>query len=342
MQKKPSLKDFAKELNISVPTVSRALKNHPDIGKDLKLKVWELAKKYNYPIKETNGNTKESGTKTIGVIVPNVERNFYASIISGVENYAKKEGYFLIMVSSRENYRTEVECIDNLLKLKVDGLIVCLSQETIDNEHFNKARKKNVPLVFFDRVCRTQEFSSVVADNTEAAKTITQHLISSGSKHVAHIAGPQLLSITKERIAGYLKALEENDLTLNNNHLVYCDLSANGAQKAINKLLDAPEVPDAVFCVNDTVAYVAMKEVKKRGYKIPEDIAITGFNDEFHSTLVEPALTTILHPTFEMGQETARLLLSQIASNYPHSPRQIVMKTQLVVRDSSVKKRNND
>ncbi len=337
MQKKPSLKDFAKELNISVPTVSRALKNHPDIGKALKLKVWELAKKHNYPIGENKNIRKETATKTIGVIVPNVEKNFYASIISGIENYAKKEGYFIIMANSRESYEVEKECVENLLKLKVEGLIVCLSKETNNDEHFNKIGKKDIPLVFFDRICRSQEFSSVIADNSNAAQTITNHLIKSGAKNIAHIAGPQILSITKERIDGYMKALEENNSPFDKNNLVYCDLSINGAKNAINKLLDAPQKPDAVFCVNDTIAYVAMKEVKKRGYKIPEDIAITGFNDEFHSIFVEPALTTISHPTFEMGQETARLLIKQIASTCPHAPRQIIMKTQLVIRDSSVK-----
>lgn len=337
MQKKYSLKDFAKELSISVPTVSRALKNHPDIGKELKLKVWELAKKYNYPIGENRKAQKEVGTKIIGVIVPNAERNFYASIISGIEHYAKKEGYFIVMANSRESYELEKECVENLLKLKMEGLIVCLSKETDNNDHFNKVNKQDIPLVFFDRICRSEEFSSVIADNSNAAKTITNHLITSGAKNVAHIAGPQLLSITKERVVGYKMALVENDLPFNKNHIVFSDLSPNAAKEAINKLLDGETIPDAVFCVNDTVAYVAMKEVKKRGYKIPEDIAITGFNDEFHSIFVEPELTTISHPTFEMGQETARLLLSQIASNCPHAPRQIIMKTKLVVRDSSVR-----
>lgn len=337
MQKKYSLKDFAKELNISVPTVSRALKNHPDIGKELKLKVWALAKRYDYPIGESKKANKEVGTKTIGVIVPNVERNFYASIISGIEHYAKNKGYFIIMANSQESYEIEKGCVENLLKLKVEGLIVCLSKETDNYEHFNKVNKQDVPLVFFDRICRSEEYSSVIADNSNAAKTITNHLITSGAKNVAHITGPPLLSVTKERVEGYKKALLENDLPYDKNNIVFSDLSTNSAKAAINTLLDGEKIPDAVFCVNDTVAYVAMKEVKKRGYKIPDDIAITGFNDEFHSVFVEPELTTISHPTFEMGQETARLLLGQIASNCPHAPRQIIMKTKLKVRDSSVK-----
>lgn len=340
-RKSVSLKDLALELNVSVSTVSRALKGHPDISTELTEKVQELAKKRNYSSANVAEETKGVGTKAIGVIVPNIERNFYASIISGIEKYAKNQGYFIIISNSRESYENEKECVDNLIKLNVDGLIICLSQETNDFTHFDKARKKDIPVVFFDRVCRTNEFSSVIADNSDAAKALTNHLYESGARKIAHIAGPQKMYITKERVAGYLRGLEENKLLINNEHLVYCDLSPEGAVKAINKLLKSKVIPDAIFCVNDTVAYVVMKEIKARGYKIPEDIALTGFNNEFHSTIVEPTLTTILHPTNELGEETARLLIGQVESEYKHSPRQIVMKTSLVIRESSIKTKHS-
>ncbi len=335
--KKVSLKDMAEELEISVSTVSRALKDHPDIGKELKVKVFNLAKKYNYPVAQKTQTSKNNKTHTIGVIVPNVEKNFYASIISGVEEYAKQMGYFIIIANSRESYKSEIECVDNLMKLQVDGLIVCLSQETENNEHFLKARKKDIPLVFFDRVCRTGEFSSVIADNKEAAYKITSHLLDNQCTRIAHITGPSKLSVTKERIAGYSEALKDHGHPFLPEQLEYCDLSPDGAQKAVQKLMRQKNRPDAIFCVNDTVAFVVMKEIKQMGFKIPEDIAITGFNNEFHSTIVEPELTTIAHPTFEMGQETARLLLDQLASDFPHSPRQVILKTQMVVRKSSLK-----
>ena len=337
-RKTVSLRDMASELQVSASTVSRALKDHPDISSDLKSRVHELARKWNY-ITATNLNeSKSSATKTIGVIVPNMERNFYASIISGIENYAKKEGYFIIIANSREKYETEKECVENLLKLKVDGLIVCLTQETRDFSHFDTILNKDIPLVFFDRVCRTSEFSSVIADNSDAAKELTLHLFASGAKNIAHIAGPKKLYITKERVAGYIRGLEERCATYKDEYLVHCDLTPEGGAKAARQLLKCNPVPDAIFCVNDTVAYVVMKEIKKQGYKIPEDIAVTGFNNEFHSNIVEPTLTSMLHPTTEFGEETARLLLGQIASGIKPAPRQIVMKTQLVVRESSVKK----
>jgi DNA-binding LacI/PurR family transcriptional regulator len=336
-RKSVSLQDIANELNISVSTVSRALKNHPDIGTKLKNKVFETANKLNYSLPFQPEESKKTATKAIGVIVPNMERNFYASIISGIENYAKSNGYFIIIANSRESYQNEVDCVENLIKLKVDGLILSLTQETVDFSHFDHARDKDIPMVFFDRVCRTNEFSSVIADNSDAAKALTVHLHQSGAKYIAHIAGPQKLYITKERITGYLRGLEENKSTFNEEHLVYCDLTQEGAINALHKLMKAKEVPDAIFCVNDTVAFVVMKELKRKGFRIPGDIALTGFNNDFHSPFVEPALTTMFHPTFELGEETARLLIKQIESLHPHSPRQIVMKTSLVVRESSIK-----
>lgn len=336
-KKQVSLKDFASELGVSVSTVSRALKNHPDISWEIKQKVHELAKKWDYAIATPQAGFHNPTTKTIGVVVPNMVRFFYSSILSGVESYAKNQGYFIVTTNSNESHENEMECINNLLRLNVDGLLVCLTQDTFDYSHFDKARQADVPLVFFDRVCRTNEFSSVIVDNAEAAKAIVTHLKANGAKRIAHIAGPKNLNISKERIAGYLLALNDGALEYNSELLVNCDLSPEGAAEAVKKLINAKTRPDAIFCVNDTVAYVTIKELKKAGIRIPQDIAVTGFNDEFHSSLVEPTLTTISHPTFEMGQEAARLLIDQIESGRPHSPRQIVMKTKLIVRDSSIK-----
>jgi LacI family transcriptional regulator len=339
-KKSVSLQNIADELNISVSTVSRALKNHPDIGVQLKNKIFELARKLNYQFNESDIDTKKNTSKTIGIIVPNLQRTFYASIISGIENYSKSNGYFIIVANSHESYEVEIECIHNFIRLGVDGIILSLTQQTTNFSHFDLVQKNHIPLIFFDRVCRTNEFSSVIADNSEAAKALTMHLHQSGARHIAHLAGPEKLYITNERISGYLRGLEENKTPFNKEHLVYCDLSPEGAIEALHKLLKAKEVPDAIFCVNDTVAFVVVKELKRKGFRVPGDIAITGFNNDFHSGFVEPGLTTMYHPTFEMGEEAARLLIRQIESVQIQNPRQIVMKTSLIVRDSSIKKIN--
>lgn len=336
-RKAVSLKNLAAELNVSVSTVSRALKGHPDISKDMISRVRQLAKERNYVSANIAETTPASATKAIGVIVPNMERTFYSSILSGIEDYMKRKGYFVIIANSRESFENEKKCVENLINLKVEGLILCLSQETQDYSYFDHVREKDIPLVFFDRVCRTNEFSSVIADNANSAKELTNHLVENGAQRIAHIAGPKKLSITKERIAGYFMGLEENNIPFNNEYLVYCDLTPEGTQTAVRKLLSSNQLPDAIFCVNDTVAYIAMTEIKRQGYNIPEDIAVTGFNNEFHSIYVEPTLTTVEHPTVVMGEETARLLVHQLRSEHKHTPRQIVMKTNLVVRESSIK-----
>jgi DNA-binding LacI/PurR family transcriptional regulator len=223
------------------------------------------------------------------------------------------------------------------LNLRVDGLIICLSQDTADYSHFDSILASEIPLVFVDRVCRTNEFSSVVIDNVEAARELTVHLCVNGSKRIAHIAGPPNLSITRERLAGYKKGLEECGLTFDPNLLIHCNLSIDEAAKATNQLLSLENPPDAIFGVNDTVIFSAMKEIKKKGLKVPQDIALVGFTDEFHATVVEPNLTAIAHPTFEIGKEAARLLLNAIKSEKKIAAQQVTLKAKLIARESSAK-----
>jgi LacI family transcriptional regulator len=191
--------------------------------------------------------------------------------------------------------------------------------------------------VFCDRVCRTNEVSSVVADNFDAALSITNHLYQSGAKKIAHIAGPKHLNISKERVAGYLAGLRECRLSFNEDFLIETKLTYEDAVQATLKLLSLKTIPDAIFAVNSTVAFAAMKTIKNAGLKIPEDIALIAFTDEFHATIVEPELTSVIHPTFEIGQEAARLLINQVESTTALAPRQIIMKTQLAIRNSTTK-----
>lgn len=333
-----SLKDLAKELKISISSVSRALKNHPDISPELAKKVQDLAREKNYKPNPYAIRLLKHESKTIGVIVPDIVTYFYASIISGIESYTKEKGYSVVISSSQESYLKEQENIENLLNLRVDGLIVCLSQETNNFKHFDKVIGEKTALVFFDRVCRTNEISSVVADNYEAARLVTRHFYEGGSQRIAFINGPGHLSISKERLAGYIEGLKDCKLKISNDLLVSCNMTPEGASVATQKLLSLKVKPDAILSINDTVAFAAMKEVKKRGFKIPDDIAFVGFTDEFHASIVEPELTSVMHPTFEMGQEAARLLINQLESKIPGTPRQIVMKTSLVIRESSIKK----
>lgn len=331
-----SLKDLAKEIGVSISTVSRALNNHPDISPDVTAKIQKLAAEKNYTPNPLAMGLLKQATRMIGVIVPDLVTHFYSSIISGIEQIAEEKEYYILIASSNESLQKEIKVVENLLKTRVEGLIVCLSQETKDYAHFDRLIKNDIPLVFFDRVCRTDEVPTVVVDNVDAAQKITKHFYKNGFRRIAYIAGPDHLNISQERTQGYLTGLKNCGMDFHPELLEKCNMSTKDAIKATARLLSLPQPPDAIFGINDTVAFAAMKEIKQRGLRIPEDVALVGFTDEFHSTVVDPALTSITHPTFEIGQEAARLFFKLI-ENPGVQPTQVVLRTKLVIRKSSVK-----
>jgi LacI family transcriptional regulator len=331
-----SLKDLAKEIGVSISTVSRALNNHPDISPDVTQRIQKLAAEMNYSPNPLAMGLLKQATKMIGVIVPDLVTHFYSSVISGIEEIAEQKGYYILIASSNESIKKEITSVENLLKTRVEGLIVCLSHETKTYNHFDRLISNQIPLVFFDRVCRTDEVPSVIVNNVDAAKKITKHFYEKGFNRIAYIAGPNHLNISQERTQGYLAGLKACGLEFRSEFLEKCNMSAADATKSTARLLDLPERPNAIFGINDLVVFAAMKEIKRRGLRIPEDVALVGFTDEFHSTVVDPPLTSITHPTFEMGKEAANLFFIQIENQEP-KPKQVVLKTKLVVRKSSVK-----
>lgn len=337
MSKRPvSLKTLAQALNVSISTVSRALRNHPDIGPELTQRVQQLAQELHYSPNPLAMGLLKNATRIIGVIVPALVTHFFASIISGIESVAIEHGYYIVIRSSDESFEKEQECLANLLQLRVEGIIMCLSQETRTYAHFDALLAAGTPLVFFDRVCRPTEVPTVVVDNQAAACRITRHFVAQGRRRIAHIAGPAALNISQERVAGYREGLAAEGLPFDAQLLVPSDLSAESATAATQQLLALPQPPDAIFGVNDTTAFAAMKEIKRQGLRIPADVALVGFTDEYHATVVEPMLTSVMHPTFEMGRTAAMLFLEQTKGHVP--PRQVVLATQLVVRESSGQK----
>ncbi|WP_372775031.1 LacI family DNA-binding transcriptional regulator [Mangrovibacterium sp.] len=328
-----SLKDLAKELNVSISTVSRALKDHPDISEEVRKKVKLLAEKLNYSPNPLAMGLLKQKTRMIGIIVPDLVTHFYSSIIAGIESSAKENGYFIVIASSNESAEKEKEAIENLLKARVEGLIVCLSQETSDMTVFNRLLQREFPLVFFDRVALNGKVPAVTADNVLAAEKIVQHFHEQGYRRIAFIGGPEDLNISKERLSGYKQGLTNCGLPIRQEYIEKCELNPDSARQAMHRLLNLPELPDAVFGINDTVAFALMKEIKEAGLSIPGDIGVIGFTDEFHSTVVDPPLTSITHPTFEMGRMAGQLFFEQVAEKV--TPHTVVMETQLVIRESS-------
>ena len=329
-----SLKDIARELGVSISTVSRALKDHPNISEELKTKVCKLAEEWCYSPNPLAMGLLRQYTRTIGVIVPDLVTHFFSSVISGIESYASEQGYYIIISSSCESYDKEKECIENLLNSRVEGLIISLSMETEDHSHFEDLHRKGVPLVFFDRVCMEDKVPVVTVNNREAARKITRHFIQAGRRRIAHISGPPFLNISEERILGYRDALAEHGYDFDPGLLVHSKMNPEDAKLAARHLLDLAEPPDAIFGINDTVAFATMAEIKQRGLKIPHEIAIIGFTDEYHSTIVDPPLSSVQHPTFEMGRSAARLFFGLLEGDA--GPSSIELETKLVIRESSV------
>ena len=332
------MKDIAEELGVSISTVSRGLRDHPDIGRELTVKIKSLAEHLNYSPNPMAMGLLKQRTKMIGVIVPDLVTHFFSSVISGIEEVAKEHGYFVIVSSSNESFAKEKENIENLMKARVEGFIVCLSQETSDYSHFEQITGAEIPLVFFDRVCMKDKVPTVVADSYEAARGITCHFFENRSRRIAYISGPEHLNISDERRLGYLQGLTDCGLEFFPSYFETCDLSPESASYATRRLLELSSPPDAIFGVNDTVVFAAMKEIRRKGLKVPEDIMLVGFTDEFHATVVHPMLTSVMHPTREMGRVAAGLFF-ELIENSDLPPKSVELKTKLVIRESSVRGR---
>jgi LacI family transcriptional regulator len=338
-----TIKDIARELGISPSTVSRALKDHPDISPETKKAVNELAEKLNYQPNIVALSLRQSKTNTIGIIIPELVHFFFSTVISGIEDVAHSAGYNVIITQSNESLQREKSNIKTLFNSRVDGMLISLSRETDNFDHIDSTIAKGVPLVFFDRVYNTANSSQVIVDDLSGAKDATLHLIEQGCTRIAHLEGPPNLGITKQRLEGYLEALKEKGIPVNQDLIMPCPLGTiEEGKAATEKLLKMSNPPDAIFATNDPAAMGAMQAIKEAGLKIPTDIAVAGFSNWFFSAMLEPPLTSVDQPGFEMGQEAAKLLIRQIEvkskDNSDPTPETKLLKTRLIVRDSSLKK----
>ncbi|NOS90927.1 MAG: LacI family DNA-binding transcriptional regulator [Cyclobacteriaceae bacterium] len=338
-----TIKDIARELNISPSTVSRALKDHPDISVDTKKAVNALADKLNYQPNIVALNLRQKKTNTIGVIIPEVVHFFFSTVISGIEDVAYQAGYNVILAQSNESYAREVAHVKALFNSRVDGMLLSLSRETANFDHVESIISKGVPIVFYDRMYNSPTSSKVIVDDYAGAKEAVNHLITEGCKNIVHLVGAPNLIISVDRLRGYKDALKENKMEINENLILSCDSGTFEEGKSVTqKLLASGTKFDAIFANNDPMAMGAMVAIKEKGLKIPQDIAIVGFSNWFFGELMDPSLTTIDQPGFEMGQEAARLLIKQIdmkeKDQYEPVEEIKVLKTRLVIRNSSLKK----
>lgn len=339
-KKEVTIYDLAKELNYSPSTISRALNNHKSISKKTTRDIQKVAKKLGYRPNSIAASLRNNKSKTIGIMISRINRPFVSSLISGVEEVARKSGYNVIISQSSDNYENEVSNTRALYESRVAGLIVSLGMETTNTDHFKVFTEKNIPIVFVDRV--PDEFNSyrVIIDNYSAGFRATQHLIDQGCKRIAHFAGAQHLNVYSLRKKGYLDALEKNGLKIDENLIFDMKtMSLEEGRAATEQLLKLKEPVDGLFSSNDTAAVSAILCAKENGIKIPEDLAIIGFNDDPMASIVEPALSTMSHPAILMGEISAQKILEHSEGNLNSGISEItVLDTEVIMRRSSNRK----
>ena len=340
MKAKATLKQIAKELNVSVSTVSKALNDSPEISEQTKIKIKEYAKLKNYKPNVIGLNLKNRKTKTIGVIIPNILNSFFAKVFSGIEKVADKKGYNVITCISNESLEKEINTLEMLSNGTIDGFILSVSEEAQklnDYSHFKEIINDGTPIVMFDRIADSVECDKVVVDDFDSALNSTQHLIDLGCKHIALFSSVDNLSVGKLRAEGYLKALENNNIPVNENLIVRTESEADLKDK-IKAVFDNNTI-DGIFALDENDSVAALKMSLKKGFKIPKEISIIGFADGIlASRRLTPSLTTVSQHGIEIGEVAARLLIDRLESKEENIPYEtVVIKTKLKERESTRK-----
>ncbi len=331
-----TIKDIAKALNISPSTVSRALRDHPDISSKTKKRVNSMANELDYHPDSIAQSLKQRRTNLIGVIVPEIRNRFFSAAISGIEDVAYRAGYAIIVSQSNESYERECINISALISNRIAGLLISISLLTKQDDQFRLLERQNIPFVFFDRVLENYEASKVVVDDYNGAFKAVEYLIDSGYRRIAHLAGPEHLSVSQYRLNGYKAALKKHQIEFDEKLVISGGLDEEDGYNGLKKLLEINQLPpDVVFAANDPVAIGAFQRIKEIGLKIPQDIALLGFCNNPISQLVEPTITTVNQPAHQVGRRAAELLLEQINSPEDFIPRKEVLKTELIIRNST-------
>ena len=336
MKKGPiTIKDIARELNISASTVSRALSDNPLVKTSTKEAVKALAEKYRYEPNYTALSLRSHKTSSIGIIIPELVHEFFALVLRGIEDYAYANGYNVIICSTHESYEREVIGAQALLSGKVDGLLACLSRNTDNFDHLRAFEERGVPLVLFD--CTTEDIDThkVIIDDFQAGHAATLHLIEAGCRHIAYLGGPNTLVINQERFKGYQAALKENGIAFDPSLVEHCDTGNFEDGLASSALILNRTSFDGVFAGTDMLAIGAVKNIKNSGLSIPQDVAVIGFSDWTISSVFEPSISTIHQPGYEMGHKAAEMLITQINDPANQEYETVVLQTELVARDST-------
>ena len=333
---KVTLKDLASLLNLSVSTVSKSLLGHSDISEKTKQRVISTAKAMNYQPDLFGKGLRTRKTMTLGVIIPNVVLYFSSTILKGIIDYAKVEGYRVIISESGHHYQDEKNAINTLINSKVDGILLSIARESKDIDHILEA-SHFTPIVLFDKISYKTPLTKVVVDEETGAFNAVEHLIKQGRKRIVIIKEDSKTSNSENRFKGYKKALEKNGIAVEDVLLKDChNMSVEDGFSITHELIQQKVPFDALFGTTDNVAVGAIKALKRNHFSIPEDVAVVGFSNSKSSYIIEPNLTTVSQPGYEMGKYAVKYLIEEINEDTSISANKTIeLKTKLIIRESS-------
>jgi LacI family transcriptional regulator len=329
--------DIAKELNVSRVTVSKALRDHPDISSTMKEKVSIVARKMGYVPNLIATQLNSRKTHTLGLVVPDLENSFFSYAVDSMIDYATEKKYHVILTVSREKEIHELKNIENLIGMRVDGLLICLSQETKDRQIFTQIKKMKIPMVFFDRAFENLGFPTVVFDDKAGALNAVDQVIKSGYTGIAHFAGYSSVSIGRERTEGYILALKKHNLPLRKEWILEGGYELQDGYDSFMKLFTMGELPEVIFTVNDRVALGTYKAARECGIKIPSDLGVFGYGFSETTDLFQPPLTIINQDPRKMGQQAIALLLDLIDNKSGAKPENVILNEEFLWRKSILK-----
>jgi len=337
-KKRVSISDLARQLQVSASTVSRALSGHSAISEATAKRVMALAQDIGYQPNSLASGLRKGRSNLLGVVVPHIDGNFFSQVVKGIEAAASKAGYHVLICQSNEDMAHERKNLETLMNAQVEGIMVSLSRTTNEFRHFEKVRKRDIPLVFFDRVLEGHDVNAVVLDDRAGGYRATRHLLEQGYRRIAHFSGPQYLNIYKHRRQGYEDALREYGLPVEEALIVFGQMNMEDGNAGMRQLLALPQPPDAVFSGSDFSAAGALEVLNERGLRVPEDVGLVGFSNELFSRLTVPHITSIDQHCELMGRTATRLLLQLMEERELHfAPRHVVLQPDLFVRASSLR-----
>ncbi|NCP84827.1 MAG: LacI family transcriptional regulator [Bacteroidetes bacterium] len=333
--KNVTLKEVAAELGVSTMTVSRAINNRPNVDEKTKKKIMEVVTRMGYTPNLVAKSLISSKTYTIGVVIPEISHSFFPEVVKGIEEVANEHNYQIFLTNTSDSFEKEKAVIEALRAKRVDGILISTSLTTTDYSFYKRLVASGLPMVFFDRCITDVGISCIGVNDKSASRQITEHLIHKGYKRIAYLSGPKQLSIGKDRFEGFMEALWLNNIEVDEKLIIENGFNEKGGFHAMNQLLSLSEKerPRAVVAVNDPVAIGAMEAIKEAGLRIPEDIAIVGFTNDIRASLVNPPLTTVHQPAFEVGKKAAFKIIKTI--EYEDEPvENVELITKLIIRKS--------